>query len=511
MTNLPDVQTISTLISLRRMRPSPVYRMHPARPFSLAKSIGNGFLVSPRPSPVLEFLAPSVRGTPGFKQTSQRKLRCSHVRCQANLSTRSRHIGNVADNPEVLSLRKPSGKYGGPSRKHLSPEAWTEVLDPYLPLELRSKAWLENLASFEGVRSISTLPSLLTEARGAFPLGLLGHVAVSQGRWAAWLWLIKEILNHDTNGIGKSTRVAIPGLLHYGPGPLDELTMGPISAETTALSTQLASLDDMVNSYAVADAKVADSVIGSINAGAQAKNPNRPVASLDEMTGSLAASDASGHGAMKGTVGQIWQSIAMIILDAADRESDRTTEMLSFVHQAVALLHHHGWMPQSIYSCESGEAPVDLRKPPLLELLSWRIMTALSDSTWRARERELITENGPDDASFAYKGSELPGGEYQPRIRPLGTATWLEFVLWSCVESSMIPDASRIILEIAKRKNESKWKVISWDTLQASAINKRSDAAKIKPGFFQWWLNNLRGISEGYSEGRPPHPCVYRC
>lgn len=483
--------------------------MHSARLFSLANSILNGLLVSSQASPLLEFLAPVFRRTPSFKQTSQKKLQCSHVCCHVSFCTGSRHIMTVADTSEVLSLHKTSGNQREPSRKRLSSGTWTELLDPYLPLELRSKPWLENLASFEGVCSINTLPSLLREARRAFPLGLLGHVAVDQGRRTAWLWLVKEILNYDTNGIGKSTRDAIPGLLQYGSGPLDELTMGPISAQKRPPTNNFASFDDVVKSYAVVDGKVADSGTGSTNAGAQAKSPNHSITSLDKMTGSPAASETSIYGAMKEVVGQIWQSIAMIILDATDRETDRTTEMMSFVYQAVALLHHHGWIPPSIYSCESGEAPVDLRKPPLLELLSWRIMTTLSDSVWRARERELIIENESTGASFAYKGSELPGGEYQPRVRPLGTATWLEFVLWSCVESYMIPDASRIIGEIAKRRRGHKWKVISWDALQASAISKRRDAAKIKPGFIQWWLNKSRGTSEGYSEGKPPLPCVY--
>lgn len=466
--------------------------MHPAQSLSLRKSTGNGFLVSLRAS-LSEFLGCSVRCTLSPRQASQWKLPCGHVRCHASLSTRSGHIEKVAHTPEVLSQHKPSEKFGGPSRERLSPDAWTELLDPYLPLELRSKAWLVNLASFEGVRSISTLPSLLTakEARRAFPLGLLGHIAVSQGRWVAWLWLIEEILNHNTKSIGKATRVAIPRLLHYGPGPLDEITKSPISAEVKA-----------------PNAKVADSLIGSNNAGAQAKNSNRSTVSLDAVTGSLAASDTSVHRTMKDTVGQLWQSIAMIILDATDRESDQTTEMMSFVYQAVALLHQHGWIPQSIYSSDLGDGPVDLRKPPLMELLSWRIMITLADSVWKFRERERIIENDSVDISFAYKGNELPGGEYQPRLRPLGTATWLEFVLWSCVESSMIPDASRIVDEIAKRKEGNKWKVISWDVLQESAINKRREAAKMKPGFFQWWLNNLRGISDGYNEGKPPHLCV---
>lgn len=477
--------------------------MHSARPSSMAKAIRNSFLVSSRAFHIFGFLAPSVHGRTWSEERSQRRLQGSNVRHHTIVSTDSRHTVSIADAPEIPPPHQQSEKFREFARSRLSQEAWAELLDPYLPLELRSKDWLQNLAAFEGVRPIKTLPPLLTEARRTFPLGLLGHIAVDQSRWAAWLWLVKEILKQASNGIGKSTQDAIPEFLSYGSVPLDELTLNPITAETQAKvpSSQLGSMDDMTEHSPTADNELTDAGINPINAGTQAIVSNKSLASLDAMTDSIPVMETAEYKAMKDTIGQIWQSIAMIILEAADRETDQTTEMMSSVHQAIALLHHHGWIPQSIYSCESGEVPFDLRKPPLLEILSWRIMTTLSDAVWKARERELITENGSTDESFAYKGRELPGGEYQPRIRPLGTATWLEFVLWSCVESSMVPDASRIIGEIAKRKGKNKWKVVNWDALQESAINKRRDAAKIKPGFIQWWLNNLRGTSEGYSEG----------
>ena len=474
-----------------------------ARSFSAAKAIGNAFLVSSRASHISGFRAPSVHESSWFKQGLQRQLQNSHVRHRAIPSTGSKHTVSKADLLTPPPPHQESKEFREAAGKRFSPEVWVELLDPYLPLELRSKDWLQNLAAFEGVRPIQTLPFLLKEARRAFPLGLLGYIAVDQGRWAAWLWLIKEILKEDSSDIGQSTRDAIPGSLSYGSGQLDELTMNPINAQiqATVPTNQLDSSDYIAEHYSVAEAKVLAAEIKPIHIRAQNVFPNHSSLSLDNITDSIPVMDIAVDGVMKNAVGQIWQSIAMIILEATDQEPEQTTEMMSSVHQAIALLHHHGWISQSIYSCDSDEVSLNLRKPPLLEILSWRIMTTLSDSVWKAREKELITQNTSADASFAYKGHEMPGGEYQPRIQPLGTATWLEFVLWSCVESSMVPDASRIVGEIAKRKGKNEWKVISWDALQESAINKRRDAAKMKPGFIKWWLNNLRGISEGYSEG----------
>lgn len=493
--------------SLSSVTPA-VHIMHSSRPFSLAKAIGSGFLSSSRVAPVLDFLAPSAPGPAWPTKRLKRKIQRTQGRRYASLSMNRRHTGSTADAPETLLSHQPSEACG--ERERRSPEAWAELMDPYLPLELRSKGWLENLAAFEGVRCISTLPSLLREGRRAFPLGLLGYIAVDQDRWAAWLWLVKEILKQDTKDIRDMTSDSIPGKLNYGSGSLDELTMSPITATTRDKipSRQPVRLEDIADPYPVEQTEASDAELSPSDAVTEDKASNNLAASLDEMTESIVATEPGVHGAMKQAVGQIWQSIAMIILEATDR-ADQTTEMMSFVHQAIALLHHHGWIPQSIYGCESGEAPLDLRKPPLLEILSWRIMTTLSDSAWKARQSELIAKKGYPIASFDYKGSELPGGGYQPRIRALGTATWLEFVLWSCVESSMVPDAARIINEVANRKGEKRWKIINWDALQESAIKKRRDAAKIKPGFIRWWLNNLRGISEGYSEGRSL--CPYVC
>ena len=360
------------------------------------------------------------------------------------------------------------------SQRRLSQEGWVELLDPYLPLESRSKGWLENLAAFEGIRPIHSLPSLLIEARQAFKLGLLSHIAVDQGRWSAWLWLVKALL-----------ACKIPKYVE-----LHNLLKNRSSLYGSN------TLDDFTNNIRASDIPT----------------PSFLPATLDAFTGHEGSEGpAARRIEMQEAVGQVWQSIARIMIEAADSEPDRRRDMMSHAHQVIALMHHHHWIPPSIYNNESAVTSGSLRKPPLLELLSARILDILSDSAWKAQEQQAVAEAASVGAQHDYTGRELPGTEIQPRIPPLGPATWLEFILWACVESSMIPDAARIVGEIVKRKGQRKWKVTGWDTLQALALDKRSVATRTKPGLIQWWLNNLAGVSEGYNDGKVEQTIYFIC
>ena len=351
------------------------------------------------------------------------------------------------------------------SQRRLSQARWVELLDPYLPLYLRSKGWLENLAAFEGVRPIQTLPSLLIESRQAFKLGALSYIAVDQGRWSAWLWLVKQLLAYEIPEDVELHNLVGNRFSIYGSSTLEDFTNSARVSDVPALNFCPATLESLTGH----------------------RGSEGPTACRREM---------------QEAVGQVWQSLARIMIEAADSEPDQRNDMMFQAHQVIALMHHHHWIPRSIYSNESVVSYSILRKPPLLELLSTRFLDILSDSAWKAREQQIVTEATSVSAQHIYESRDLPGTVIQPRIPPLGPATWLDYILWACVESFMIPDAARIVGEIAKRKGQQKWTVTGWDTLQASTLKKRSAAITKKPGLIQWWLNNLAGISEGYNDGK---------
>ncbi|MCJ1392686.1 hypothetical protein MMC18_005557 [Xylographa bjoerkii] len=437
--------------------------MHARLPYSPPIALTCGFRTSNRHLLVHDFLAPLALSSSPRKRHNAQSSRISFRRYQATVA------GEAVSSAQITpALERTTDRLQSSSRR-LSQDAWVELLDQYLPLELRSKGWLENLAAFEGVRPIYTLPHLLIEARAFFNLGLLGYVAIDQGRWPALIWLTKELLSCNLLKESTMDTVLREELLDYGTGSLDDLTSNPLVLGNSdcPVGRVSVSLDQIVENYEPKGAGIAPDM-------------------------------------MRDVVGQIWQSVARIILEATNQDLERCKEMMSYAHRIIALMHHHQKIPNSIYTNNSNRASPHIRKPPMLELLSSRILTILSDSVWKAQEQEVITEAASIGAKYVYKGHELPGAEYQPRIPPLGTQIWLELVLWSCVESSMIADAAKVVAEMVKVKGDKRWQVSTWESLQASTQKHGGDLVTATPSLIRWWLNSIAGTSEGYKDNTPP-------
>ena len=433
--------------------------MHARLPYLSGLALTCSLRTSHRHLPVHDFLAPLVLSPPFRLLHHKAPSRFSFQRYQTSVNDEA-----VSSVPVSKPTTPPSQK----SPRRPSQNAWVELLDQYLPLELRSKDWLGNLAAFEGIRPIYILPPLLIEARASFTLGLLGYIAMDQGRWNAYMWLVKELLSCNVLKESSMDTVLMEELPEYGMASLDDLTSHPLVLEPRSghpSSHSPVSLDQLTENY----------------------EPKGVGISVDMM---------------RDVVGQIWQSVARFILEATNEDSERYKELMSYAHRTIALMHHYQKIPDSIYTNKSGQASIHVRKPPMLELLSSRILTILSDSVWKAEEQEIIAEAASMGAKHVYKGHELPGAEYQPRIPSLGPQIWLELVLWSCVESSMIADAAKVVAEMAKAKGDKRWQVITWKYLQASTPKHTGDHLVATSSLIRWWLNSIAGTPEGYTDGK---------
>ncbi|MCJ1432456.1 hypothetical protein MMC27_001812 [Xylographa pallens] len=438
--------------------------MHSRLPYSSGLALTCGLRTSNRHLPVFDFLAPLVL-SPALKTGHQKaSSRFSYRYYQTAVHDGTASSAQLTPHQKHLTLPLES------SSRRLGQDAWVELLDQYLPLELRSKGWLENLAAFEGIQPIYTLPPLLIEARASFTLGLLGNIAIDQDRWDAYIWLIRELLKCNVLKKSSLNTVLREELPEYGTGSLDDLTSKPLvlnSKSDRPLNHLSVSLDQLTDNYVPKGAGISPDM-------------------------------------MRDVVGQIWQSVARIILEATKKEHERCKELMSYAHRIIALMHQHQKIPDSIYTNKFSRASLHVRKPPMLELLSSRILTILSDSVWKAEEQEIIVEAASVGAKYVYKGHELPGAEYQPRIPPLGTQIWLELVLWSCVESSMIADAAKVVAEMAKAKGDKRWQVTTWGSLQASTPKPARSSVVATPSLIRWWLNSIAGAPEGYNDDTPP-------
>ena len=446
--------------------------MHIASTSYCLRAFAQSLEARSRPATVLAFLAPAVAHLARPLHPLRQRARArSHRRNASGLAIDASVLDNVSLPPPQKTIDSHNTNSFAAPQDRNDADAWVALLEPYLPLTLRSKSLVEKLSEFDGVRCIDTFPHLLLKARTTVPLrlDLLSHLGVNQGRWKAVLWLIKTLLAHMKKVI---TLPHCETILHLqswrASGSLDQLTDTAIWADPVShpFAAPIPSLDKLTSS------------------------PERKMPTI----GSYPVSDALGH---------IWQSTASMVLEATDRSPEECRVIMSHMYQILAHLHHIGAISNTMYNYSPAKDPSVLQRPPTLHLLSSRILTTLSDAVWRAQEKEVISEAASVGAEYSYRGHELPEARYKVRVRELGTEVWLELILWSCVEGGWISEAAWIVTEMAKRKGKSKWSVINWDAIQEPPTAGTPKASRVD------WLGVMSRIGgavggiEGYNEAPP--------
>jgi hypothetical protein len=339
-------------------------------------------------------------------------------------------------------------------------------LDPYLPLELRSKTWLENLAGFQGVRDVQTLPDVLVAGRKDLGSNLLSYIVTKQGRWDALLALVKSLLEIKP---GKKHGIDFAKTL-LGHSPWSESSLPPYA------------LDDLTdNSLEIPNT-------GDVT-------PRR-LRDLDSFIDSFMAKDETEKYRLAQM--EIWDCLGDILIQSSKGEMGKEQDALPHVHRIIGHMHSVGAIPDAIYQYDSSEIPSGRRKPPFLHAMSSRIMAVISDSMWRSVEHDTIKNSALDALTYAQKGHELPGSRLHPRVRHLDVGVWLEFVLWSCFHAGYVGVGAALLSRVSKVRGDYKWSVVQWRELEAKT-EQRSDAAREAEESTSWFLK-LSGAIEGYSQ-----------
>ena len=344
---------------------------------------------------------------------------------------------------------------------------WIRCLDSYLPLELRSTGWLENLANYEGIRPIHTLPKLLQEAQPHFRMGLLSYVALQEGRLDAVLWLVRAMLSCK----------------RYSYEPHDSIeeiwcTVGSLDEFTAKFPSPL-------------------------------KRPHRTEKSLltlDEIT-DLQTPPGEGLyvSSTRIVIGHILQCVGHMILESGPPETGHQHKIKSTALQILAYMHHYDAIPPLIYDYGSAKDYPAFRKPPILFLMRSRILVALSDALWRAQENKVIAEATPTSVGDGYEGHELPGAEIPPPLYPLGKGIWLELILWACAEGSWHAEAAKILSEMVTRKGIEPWAVANWDAIRNKILSTLPAGATLDVDS----MGSAVSTYEGYNAGQSLHKDMY--
>ena len=384
------------------------------------------------------FLAPAIvpectisKVTKALKYQSS--IRHASVTASAHLTGNSLdgHIHSDRGLPvEVKSLLS--------SPRRLKPAAWATAIESFLPPNLRlggedvAENVSEEVTQHKPSRPIHTLPRILSMARSFCKTDLLSYIGVHQERWEAVIWLVKAMMEKY-------------------PGQRDMVRMScqlpPLLWETANRS-----LDEVTEKAIQVEVPQPSEISQEHN--------RRGRFSLDQYT--LAHKpDHWGDPRILGrkSLGQIWQSLGTMILQAADCPAEDASYgvIMSHVFRILGHLHRINAFPDSIYNFTPPNDPTVLQRPPTLHVLSRRIMSTLSDVEWGLQWEETITK-------ALSQGYELPKASVQPKLREFGPGLWLDLVLWACVEGGWVTEGVWIVIEMQRRMEsmDTRWSTISW-------------------------------------------------
>lgn len=338
-------------------------------------------------------------------------------------------------------------KAGTLSDRCRDPNVWVALLDLYLPEYLRDHQNEINIdvTKDQTVRDIKDFPLILEQARREHPssLDLFSYLGIHQKRWKAVLWLTKVILDQHLSGsYARESRDKLKAPFWPDIGmSLRELGRDPIWA------------DDIIK-------------------------PVEPSA-LDHET--LCKSSQS-MDVTKAPLVQVWQSIACMLLQAADRQEGTLESKVIMFHVFRILAHMHqiNAIPASIYMKTQVKHRFMVQRPPTLNLYSSRISAILSDASRIVHDLEMASQSISSHTEYPYKEHDFFGGSWQHHWSEVNISIWLDLVLWSCIEGGWIREAAWIANEIDSRRadKERNWSVIRWETLKEQKISQTNSVVK---------------------------------
>ena len=362
------------------------------------------------------------------------------------------------------------------SPRRQKPASWANAIDSYLPLDLRAggDTATDESIQYEPWRPIHTLPEVLYMARAYCKADLLSYLGVYQQRWKAVIWLVKAVMEK------------YPG---HREIEMRSCQLPPLLWETVDRN-----LNEVTGHAIQADVPQASKV---------SREHDRPYGffSLDRYPWSCRSDqwERTHDPGLRG-LGQIWQSLGTMVLQAADRPAEVSSYniIMSHVFQILGHLHRIDAFPDSIYNYTPPKDPTVLQRPPTLHLLSKRIMSTLSDVEWGIQWEVMVAE-------AQSQGYDLPKASVQPRLREFGPELWLDLILWACVEGGWIREGAWIVIEMQRRmvSKDTRWSTISWPKICEVKAPKLDWTSILRLEIDKTRLNQVGGI--GIATGTNSH------
>jgi hypothetical protein len=183
-----------------------------------------------------------------------------------------------------------------------------------------------------------------------------------------------------------------------------------------------------------------------------------------------------------------------MILAAAEEGNKEESPVMPEVLEIIAYLHHAGLIPDSVYTHRPTQEAHALQQPPTLHLLSSKLLTALSDASWRTHVASAKVARERMNASY-FLGHEIPGSRFRANVTEIAPELWLEFVLWSCLHGGWVLDGAAILQRLLSQPEDSPWGLISWRELSQSEEEGSST-------WHGWWGSGRKGVLAAQAEAR---------
>src|SRR4051812_14743041 len=340
---------------------------------------------------------------------------------------RESHVGKK-DWPHVQNGKETDDGKLRPSRAELqNPDAWILLLEQFLPARSTQSSVKPNSYPITSGNSCGDILAILHGASSKANTGidLLTHLGLKLGRWQAALDLVNLLLQNVASKVpSEPGKRHLPGLSWPRSPSLDELCSAPIHIDRPGYPTK--------ENTAPWDRHNLDPRYLEIT------------------------SKSQDH-----TMTQIWKSLGYTIIDAADLEGEEADAAMRFVYRVIAQIHKLGLVPDNVYTYIPPSYTSSVMRPPIMHLLSSRLLTTLSDAVWRAHQDDVIAQAVNSGIGYKELGHDPPGGRFRLKVRPLGPEVWLEFVLWCCVEGGFAMAGAQII-EHLRQRIEKPWSAVNW-------------------------------------------------
>lgn len=336
------------------------------------------------------------------------------------------------------------------------PDQWMRLLEPFLPTSLRFAGSQQPTIPV----NLQAIVTIIDRARYFVEneFDLLKYMLLSYGREQAVLYLLDEMLKQIH--LSSTSSIDPPSNLHWPPSLFAGDHNGSIELQAPHPST--VSHASLENRY----------------------GQGSPSGMTAEATSPLA-------------LRSIWLFLGQTTIAATKSGLRESQQIMSTVYRALAKLHHHNLIPAAVYEFQTSPYSTVVQRPPILHLLTSRILTTLSDAVWRSQQDETLAKAAADGASIENLYRDPPGGRFRLRVRDLGPEVWLEFILWCCVEARFSSTGAKII-EALRKETENPWFAVSWtsDNHDTSTSLVDWDRVKARTG-------GTVGRIEGYSRDQP--------